>query len=98
MIPSNTPQRGARPIRNQASHLFAIGQMVRLKDGFTRPALPTEIYQITATLPPRGNSPQYRIRNDNERHERVTTEDSLVPVEARSNSGETLAERTFGHG
>jgi hypothetical protein len=31
----------------------------------------------TATLPPRENSPQYRIRNDEERPERVTTQGSL---------------------
>jgi hypothetical protein len=40
---------------------------------------------------------QYRIRNDDERYERVTTQDSLEPVRPQS-GGATLIERTFGHG
>ena len=40
-----------------------------------------EVFRITATLPARDNSPQYRMRNDEERHERVTTEDNLEEVE-----------------
>jgi hypothetical protein len=42
-----------------------------------------EIYRITGKLPDKDNSPQYRIRNDDERHERVTTEDSLEDIEAK---------------
>lgn len=83
------------PRRETATHAFAVGQSVRLKGGFGR--VPTEIYQITATLPPRGNTLQYRIRNDEERHERVTTEDDLEAV-SKSQSGSSLIERTFGHG
>jgi len=50
-------------------------------------------------LPPRGDSPQYRIRNDGERHERVATQDSIQPILAsQSGEGATLIERTFGHG
>lgn len=93
-------QRNARPIRREAeTHLFAIGQTVRLRSGFGTFTKTAEIYHITGTLPPRGNSPQYRIRNDDERHERVTTQDSLEPVQI-SPAGEeaTLIERTFGHG
>lgn len=100
MTATNIPQRNPRPIRpDPATHLFAVGQAVRLKDGFGRPSLPVEIYHITGTLPPRGDSPQYRIRNENERHERVTTQDSLEPV-GMSGPGDnaTLIERTFGHG
>ena len=95
------PRRNAavRIRRDTATHLFTVGQTVRLKGGFGRPALPGDIYHITGTLPPRGDSPQYRIRNDDERHERVTTQDDLEPV-GMSRSGEraTLIERTFGHG
>jgi hypothetical protein len=98
MISTRTLQRSRRPIRHDvAIHLFAVGQAVRLKSGFGRPALPGEIYHVTATLPPRGDSLQYRIRNDDERYERVTTQDSLEPVSSQS-SGATLIERTFGHG
>src|SRR5690606_16768312 len=90
----------ARPIRREAqTHLFAIGQAVRLKGGLARPTLPEDVYHITRMLPPSAGSPQYRIRNEDERHERVTTQDSLEPVGMlRSGDGETLIERTFGHG
>lgn len=93
-------QHTRRLIRHEpAGHLFAVGQVVRLKGGFGMlPAL-GDAYRITATLPPRGNSFQYRIRNDDERYERVATEDSLEPAGAsRPGDISTLAERTFGHG
>lgn len=93
-------QRAARQFpREVPTHLFAVGQSVKLKGGFPRPGLAADIYRITGTLPPRGDSLQYRIRNDDERHERVTTEDSLEPVGmSLSGSGATLIERTIGHG
>jgi hypothetical protein len=98
MTSIHTLRRGHRPIRRDAAtHLFAVGQAVRLKGGFGSPTVPPGIYHVTATLPPRGDSLQYRIRNDDERHERVTTQDSLEPVRSQS-SGATLIERTFGHG
>ena len=97
-IPHATQRRPIR--RDAATHLFTVGQAVRLKGGFgTLPDKFGDIYRITGTLPPRGNSPQYRIRNDDERHERVTTEDSLEPVDmAQPVDDTTLIERTFGHG
>jgi hypothetical protein len=98
MTTATIGQRNARQIRREPStHLFAVGQSVRLKGGFGQTL--ADIYHITGTLPPRGNSPQYRIRNDEERHERVTTQDSLEPV-PMSSAGEnaTLKERTFGNG
>ncbi|KAB2950370.1 MAG: hypothetical protein F9K19_22305 [Rhizobiaceae bacterium] len=90
-----------RPVRREtASHLFSVGQTVRLKTGFATARPPSSIFHITATLPPKMNSPQYRIRNDDERHERVATQDDLEPVDASRPGGEaaTLMERTFGHG
>ena len=100
MTSTNSIQRTARPSRRQSPmHLFTVGQVVRMKGGFARPALPADIYHITGTLPPRGDSLQYRIRNDGERHERVTTQDSLEPVNTpQPGDGATLIERTFGHG
>lgn len=96
MTTATIGQRNARQFRREApTHFFAVGQSVRLKSGFGR--TPADIYHITGTLPPRGNSPQYRIRNDEERHERVTTQDDLEPVSI-SQSGASLIERTFGHG
>ena len=63
------------------AHRFAIGQSVRLRGRFGMPLDMAEVFRITATLPSRDNSPQYRMRNDEERHERVTTEDNLEEVE-----------------
>lgn len=85
--------------RETASHLFAVGQMVRLRGSLGTFPKSAETYRVTATLPPRGDSLQYRIRNDDERHERMVTQDSLEPVgTSQSGEGETLMERTFGHG
>jgi hypothetical protein len=101
MMSATTHIQGhARPIRREAAtHLFAVGQTVRLRSGFGTFPKTAEIYRITGTLPPRANSPQYRIRNDAERHERVTTQDSLEPVDMPpAGDDATLIERTFGHG
>ncbi|HET7411198.1 MAG TPA: hypothetical protein VFJ18_00940 [Pararhizobium sp.] len=89
-----------RPSRREAAtHLFKVGQAVRLKGGFGTFPKNAEIYRITGTLPLKGGSPQYRIRNDEERHERVTDQDSLEPVGSLpSGDSATLIERTFGHG
>ena len=84
--------------REVPTHLFNIGQAVRLKGGLRGPALPADVYYITGTLPPVGESLQYRIRNDDERYERVTTQDSLEPVRTSQPGGTTLIERTLGHG
>jgi hypothetical protein len=90
----------ARPTRRQApTHLFTVGQLVRHKGGFGIPALWADIYRIIATLPPLGNSPQYRIRDYDERHERVATQDTLEPVRTLpAGNNTTLIERTFAHG
>jgi hypothetical protein len=101
MTYTNARQPGARSIRPAAAtHLFAVGQAVRLRGSFGTFSKTAEIYHITGTLPPRGDSPQYRIRSDGERHERVTTQDSLEPAVRPSqfSEGATLIERTFGHG
>nr|WP_306410195.1 hypothetical protein [Ectorhizobium quercum] len=76
-------QSYTRPVRRAAAtHLFAVGQRVRMKAGFIKSAIRSpDVYRITCVLPPQGTSFQYRIRNDEERHERVTTEDNLEPVD-----------------
>lgn len=40
-----------------------------------------DFYRVTGTLPARENSPQYRIRNDEERHERIASQDDLEAVD-----------------
>lgn len=80
-------------------HLFSIGQMVRMKSRFGVSPKIAEFYRVTGTMPPRDNSPQYRIRSDDERHERVATQDTLEDAGfPPSGKGTTLLERTFGHG
>ena len=71
MMDSTILQRNARPIRYEtATHLFTTGQIVRLKGGFGLQSQSADTYRITATLPPRGDSQQYRIRNEAENYER----------------------------
>ncbi|MEO9335947.1 hypothetical protein ABFT80_00740 [Mesorhizobium sp. SB112] len=89
-----SPARRDTPI-----HRFAMGDMVRLKGGFGARPNSAEIFRITGTLPAKGDSLQYRIRNDDERYERVTTEDSLEPVTAAAEGDDSnLIEKTFGTG
>lgn len=99
MTTTNILQGNGRPVRRDAAkHLFTVGQAVQLKRGYRGLALPADIYHITGTLPPSGGSPQYRIRNDDSRHERVTTQDGLEPVRISSaDEGTTLMEKTFGN-
>lgn len=84
--------------RDSSLHLYAVGEMVRLKGGFGISADAGSVYRIMATLPARGDSPQYRIRSDDERHERVATQETLEPArsQAGGGSGATLMEKTFG--
>lgn len=90
----------AHPIRRgPATHIFAVGQVVWIKKapGMAAPKF-RSTYRITATLPLRGYALQYRIRNDDEPHERVMAEDQLEVVRTSSTGGTTLMEKTFGHG
>lgn len=100
MTTPSIQRRTARADRRETPmHLFTIGQAVRLRGGFRTFPKTSEVYRITGMLPPREDSPQYRIRNDDERHERVTTQDNLELVRpSQFSEGATLIERTFGHG
>jgi hypothetical protein len=71
--------------RGAGSHRFAVGQMVCLKRQHGLSRAPSATYRITALLPPRDSSPQYRIRNDQEQYERVATQDTLEPADALDN-------------
>ena len=63
-------------------HRFAIGQSVRLK-GTIGMALQTgDMFRITGRMPARDWSPQYRISNDEGRHERVAEENNLEEIAA----------------
>jgi hypothetical protein len=92
------PARRAPPV--QQTHAFAVGQSVRLMGGFMQRPNGASIYRVTATLPSRGdNILQYRIRSEDECHERVALQDDLRALKpASGNDAASLLERTFGHG
>jgi hypothetical protein len=99
MMDATRLPRNAFPIRREvATHLFATGQLVRLKrSDFAPPSQSADTYRITATLPPRGDAQQYRVRNDHELCERVVTQDSLELVfVSPATAGDALIEGTFG--
>jgi hypothetical protein len=73
-------QQNARPRTDTPSHLFAIGQTVRMKSRGGLLLKTAELFEIKSRLPVKDGSPQYRIRSDQETHERVTTEDNLEPA------------------
>jgi hypothetical protein len=54
-------------------HKFEIGQRVN----YPRRERASGVYQVTQLLPSEGNTLQYRIKNANERHERVAKEYEL---------------------
>jgi hypothetical protein len=74
-------QQNARPRNDTPSHLFAIGQTVRMKSRGGLLQKTAELFEIKSRLPVKDGSPQYRIRSEQETHERVTTEDNLEPVD-----------------
>ncbi|MGX9144282.1 hypothetical protein [Mesorhizobium sp. 128a] len=70
-------QQNARPRTDTPSHLFAIGETVRMKSRSGLAQKTAELFQIKSRLPVKDGSPQYRIRSEQETYERVTTEDNL---------------------
>lgn len=80
-----------------STHLFAIGQAVRLTGGYTSfSSRLGQVYHVTGRLPPIGNLLQYRIRSEAEQHDRVTTEDCLELIRMDEPSARaTLADKTF---
>lgn len=66
--------------RRAAAHIYAVGQVVRMRATGARTARTAEIFRITAKLPPQEGLPQYRLRNMTERFERVAAQDTIEPV------------------
>ena len=90
-----------RAVEEAPRHIFGIGQLVRMSHNapIVTNTGASDVSAITAPLPPIGGSPQYRIRNEDERYERVTTQDNLVAASNPAKGGsDGLMERTFGHG
>jgi len=61
------------------SHVFHVGDAVHVRRSYQYAAA-AGVYHVTATLPPFDGQFQYRIRNDDERYERVVTQDRLEPI------------------
>ena len=97
MTGATVAERQSSPIRRESpTHLFTVGQTVRLKSGFRGPFRFAGIYHITGTLPPTpGGSLQYRIRSDDECYERVTTQETLQAAPLASTESVTLLAETF---
>lgn len=65
-------------------HRFPIGQFVRLKSRKSLSPKAADVYRITAFLPVRDNSPQYRMRNDEAAQDRVAQESDIEAYTAAS--------------
>ena len=72
-------------------HRFAIGQSVILKGTIGMSLQTGHMFRVTGRMPPRDNSPQYRIRNEEERHERVAAENNLEEVTVAASPRPLLA-------
>jgi len=78
MTTSALSSRPTRRLSNSA-HRFSLGQEVRLTGGFRTSG---NVYVVTAILPPIEGSPQYHIRNEAEKFERMAAQANLEPVSA----------------
>jgi hypothetical protein len=60
------------------AHRYKVSQNVTLNDGAGIRLKPLAIYCITAILP--GSEPQYRVKGEHERFERVVDEHHMVAI------------------
>lgn len=58
-------------------HRFSVGQSVRMANRFGTVKTDELFFTVTGKMPEKDRSPQYRIRSDEERYERVASEDML---------------------
>lgn len=84
-----------RARRRAVPHLYAVGQVVRMRRAGARTFGTAEIFRITAMLPPNDGLPQYRLRNASEKFERVAAQDLIEPLGA-AGARIALADRVFG--
>ena len=61
-----------------SDHKFQVGELVRYTSRGPRGA--SGVHKITQLLPPEGGELQYRIKSENEPHERVVKESMLKGV------------------
>lgn len=61
-------------------HRFTVGQAVRLTNLTALSPKAASTYTVQAPLPPRDNSPQYRLYNEEFNQGRVALERDLEPI------------------
>lgn len=61
-------------------HRFSIGQSVRMPNRLGMVKTDDLLFTVAGKMPARDRSPQYRIRSEEERHDRVVTEDMLEAI------------------
>jgi hypothetical protein len=80
-LPGGSVQAGERriprPTKAAPSHRYKIGDKVRLNGHRSSLQRADGAYQVLATLPHEGGALQYRVRNDEERYERIVIEEDL---------------------
>ncbi|MCM5553968.1 hypothetical protein [Pleomorphomonas sp. NRK KF1] len=82
MTTMDAQRRSGPPAGSVApSHVFHVGDAVLLRRSYLHAAA-AGVYHVTATLPPSDGQFQYRVRNEDERHERVVTQDRMEAVVA----------------
>ena len=62
------------------THKFRSGQTVHLSRSLAARSAPGGDYKVVRQLPVDGGEPQYRIKSENEPHERVVKESVLTGV------------------
>lgn len=62
------------------THRFRVGEAVHLTAGIYVRGGVTSVYKVTQLLPSDGIEQQYRIKSDNEPHERVAKQSQLEPA------------------
>jgi len=63
---------------NARIHKFKVGQAVNLIPSVYRTAA-SGLFEIISLRPSEGETPQYRIKNSSESHERIVAETDLFP-------------------
>jgi hypothetical protein len=64
--------------KRQRSHLYNIGEMVTFDPRGASLRGPLGIFSVLAQLPREGSDFQYRIKSENESHQRVAAEHQLM--------------------
>jgi hypothetical protein len=70
--------------RQMTTHRYKVSQNVILNDSAGIRLKPLAVYCITAILPGRDSEPQYRVKGEHERFERVVDEHHIVAIQPSS--------------